>query len=227
MMSSSSSNSNTSPHRIFVRNLPPNTSEEMLRAYFTRIGSVVDVSIFLDPYGILLDLAMISFCDKWTSNFFIQQRFHNFFGFQIETVELLSTEIAIAMGQRFDARNGCNDLPLRNLHGISPLPQTQVPPGMSRDTIVVLNVQPIIRNEVLRNYFNHFGVVKNVVVTRKGKKKKTLQGFHGLVTFVFEKSVRDALLLDDEDDEANEETFHEILGVKVQAKRAWNRVRLD
>ena len=227
--STSTSNSSISPYRIFVRNLPPNTSEEMLRAFFNRIGSVVDALIFLDPFGVPLDLAMVSFLDECVADFFAQRRFYDFFGARIETVELLSsTETASAMEREFCARtvddasrNGRNDMHPGNLHTVTfPRPRPQVPPGMSKDTIFVLNVRPNITKKVLRSYFNQFGVVKNVAVTRKGNKKKRAQGFHAFVTFVSEESVRGALLLEDEDDEANEETFHEILGVKVQVKRS-------
>ena len=226
--STSISNSSISPYRIFVRNLPPNTSEEMLRAFFNRIGSVVDASIFLDPFGVPLDLAMVLFLDKCVVDFFAQGRFHDFFGARIEMVELLSTETASAMGQEFGAgtvddasRNGRNDVHPGNLHTVTfPKPQPRVPPGMSKDTIFVLNVRPNITKEVLRSYFNQFGIVKNVAVTRKGNKKKRVQGFHAFVTFVSKESVRGALLLEDEDDEVNGETFHEILGVKVQVKRS-------
>ena len=38
--------------------------------------------------------AMVSFCDKCMADFFVQKRFHNLSGSQIETVELLSTKIA-------------------------------------------------------------------------------------------------------------------------------------
>lgn len=229
-VSNASSNPTTiSPYRIFVRNLPPNTSEETLRAYFNRMGSVVDASIFLDPFGVPLDLAMVSFRDECVVDFFVQKRFHEFLGSQIETVEFLS----LAMEQRFGARivddvsrdasrNDHNNLHPGDLHTISPKPQPQVPPGMSKDTIVVLNLRPKLTKEVLRSYFDRFGVVKSVAMARKGSKKKRAQGFHGFVTFVSEESVRDALLLDDEDDEANEEAFHELLGVKVQVKRSWS-----
>ena len=214
--STSISNSSISPYRIFVRNLPPNTSEEMLRAFFNRIGSVVDALIFLDPFGVPLDLAMVSFLDECVADFFAQRRFHDFFGTQIETVELLSTEIALAMEQEFGA-----NLHPGNSHTVVSLePQPRQPPGMSKDTIFVLNVRPNITKKVLRSYFNQFGVVKNVAVTRKGNKKKRVQGFHAFVTFVSKESVRGALLLEDEDDEVNGETFHEILGVKVQVKRS-------
>ena len=225
-VSNASSNpTTTSPYRIFVRNLPPNTSEETLRAYFNRMGSVVDASIFLNPFGVPLDLAMVSFRDECVVDFFVQKRFHEFSGSRIETVEFLS----FAMEQRFGARivddasrNDDNNLHLENLRTISPKPQPQVPPGMSKDTIVVLNLRPKLTKEVLRSYFDRFGAVKSVAMARKGSKKKRAQGFHGFVTFVSEESVRDALLLDDEDDEANEEAFHELLGVKVQVKRSWS-----
>jgi RNA recognition motif-containing protein len=227
-VSNTSSNStNNNPYRIFVRNLPPNTSEETLRAYFNRMGSVVDAFIFLDPFGVPLDLAVVSFRDECVADFFVQKRFHDFLlGSQIETVELLS----FATEQQFDARtvddvsrdarNDHDNLHPGNLHTISPKPQPQAPPGMSKDTIVVLNLRPKVTKEVLRTYFNRFGIVKSVAVRRKGNKKKRAQGFHAFVTFVCEESVRGALLLDDEDDEANEETFHELLGVNVQVKRS-------
>lgn len=228
MSNTSSNSSNISPYRIFLRHLPPNISEETLRAYFNQMGSVVDALVFLDPFGVPLDVAMVSFRDECVADFFVQKRFHDFRGSQIETVELLS----FAMEQQFDARtvddvsrdarNDHDNLQPGNLHTISPKPQPQAPPGMSKDTIVVLNLRAKVTKEVLQTYFNRFGVVKSVAVRRKGNKKKRAQGFHAFVTFVCEESVRGALLLDDDDDEANEETFHELLGVKVQVKRSYN-----
>ena len=47
-----------------------------------------------------------------------------------------------------------------------------------------------------------------------------IHGQYGFITFDCEESLEEALLLYSEDDEANEEAFYEIEGVKVRVEQA-------
>lgn len=213
MATTSSSNYTTS--LAFIRNLPPSTTSETLLAYFNMRyqSSIIDAKVFRDPgTGAPSGCGMLTFLTSHEDamSFLNTKRFCILDGVQVDVVRFLSKEEQ----ELVDAHvAGANDSHLRLIRPRRRIIDDRV---MSRCMLFVGNLRPKITQDVLVTYFSQFGKVVQAVT----KCKRSGHGYFGFVTFASEESLDAALLLDSEDDEQNEEALHEILGVKVQARRA-------
>lgn len=214
MATTSSSNYSTS--LAFIRNLPPSTTSETLLAYFNMRyqSSIIDAKVFRDPgTGAPSGCGMLTFLtshDQDAMSFVTTKRFCILDGVQVDVVRFLSKKEQ----ELVDAHAaGANDSHLRLIRPRRRIIDDRV---MSRCMLFVGNLRPKITRDVLVTYFSQFGKVVQAVA----KRKRSGHGYFGFVTFASEESLDAALLLDSEDDEQNEEAVHEILGVKVQARRA-------
>lgn len=214
MAATSSSNYTTS--MAFIRNLSPSTTRETLLENFNMRyhSSIIDAKVFLDPAtGAPSGCGMLMFLTsrEHSMAFLNTKRFSCILdGVQVEVVRFLSKKEQ----DLIDAQAAAADD--SHLESIRPRRRLIDDRVMSRCMLFVGNLRPKITQDVLVEYFNQFGNVVQAVA----KCKTSGHGYFGFVTFSSEKSLDAALLLDPEDDEQNEEAIHEILGVKVQARRA-------